>query len=81
MALLGAFTVHRLRERPRILRVVVLLAIAVVFLIFAIAWYRFEGDLFPAPATSGSSSAYPTTCSRWRSAPGWQRRTMKREPT
>jgi CHASE2 domain-containing sensor protein len=42
MALLGAFTMHRLRGRPRIVRVVVLLSIAVVFLIFAIAWYRFE---------------------------------------
>jgi len=46
MALLGAFTVRRLHERPRVVRAVVLLSIAVVFLIFAIAWYRFEGDLF-----------------------------------
>jgi CHASE2 domain-containing sensor protein len=42
MALLGAFTVHRMRHRSRIARTMVLLSIAVVFVIFAIAWYRFE---------------------------------------
>ncbi|HEX4235656.1 MAG TPA: CHASE2 domain-containing protein [Caldimonas sp.] len=49
MASLGAFTVHRLRERSRIVRSVVLLSIAVAFVIFAIAWYRFERRLIGVP--------------------------------
>ena len=49
MALLGAFTVHRMRDRPRIARAIVLLSIAVVFVIFAIAWYRFERRLIGVP--------------------------------
>jgi CHASE2 domain-containing sensor protein len=49
MALLGAFTVHRMRHRSRIARTMVLLSIAVVFVIFAIAWYRFERRLIGVP--------------------------------
>jgi hypothetical protein len=49
MALLGALTLHRLRERPRILRVVVLLSIALAFLIFAIVWYRTQRRLIGVP--------------------------------
>jgi hypothetical protein len=49
MALLGALTVHRLRERSRLLRAVVLLSIAVLFVIAAIAWYRFALQLIGVP--------------------------------
>jgi len=49
MALLGALTLHRLRERPRILRAVVLLSIAIAFLIFAIVWYRTQRRLIGVP--------------------------------
>jgi CHASE2 domain-containing sensor protein len=49
MALLGAFMVLRLRDRPRIVRAAVLLSIAVGFVIFSIAWYRFERRLIGVP--------------------------------
>jgi CHASE2 domain-containing sensor protein len=49
MALLGAFTVHRMRDRARIARTVMLLSIAAVFVIFAVAWYRFERRLIGVP--------------------------------
>ena len=71
MALLGAFTMHRLRERPRILRVVVLLSIAVAFLIFAIAWYRFERRLIGVPY-----DLLALALGAWLAG-----RTMKRKPT
>jgi hypothetical protein len=81
MALLGAFTMHRLRERPRIIRAGVLLSIAVVFLIFAIAWYRFEGDLFPTTDPVRRLIGVPydllaLAFGAWLA--GW---TMKRKPT
>ena len=49
MALVGGFTVHRMRDRSRIARTVVLLSIAVAFVIFAVAWYRFEQRLIGVP--------------------------------
>jgi CHASE2 domain-containing sensor protein len=49
MALLGAFTVHRMRERSRTARTMVLLSIAVVFVLFAVGWYRFEQGLIGVP--------------------------------
>jgi len=49
MALLGAFTVHRMRDRSRIARTVVLLSIAVGFVIGAIAWYRVDQRLVGVP--------------------------------
>jgi len=71
MALLGAFTLHRLRGRPRIVRVVVLLSIAVAFLVFAIAWYRFERRLIGVPY-----DLLALALGAWLAG-----RTMKREPT
>jgi hypothetical protein len=41
--------VHRLRERSRLLRTVVLLSIAVLFVVAAIALYRFKLRLIDVP--------------------------------
>ena len=71
MALLGAFTMHRLRGRSRIVRVVVLVSIAVAFLVFAIAWYRFERRLIGVPY-----DLLALALGAWLAG-----RTMKREPT
>jgi CHASE2 domain-containing sensor protein len=49
MALLGAFTVHRLRERSRTLRAVTLLSICLLFVIAAIGWYRLDRQLVGVP--------------------------------
>jgi len=81
MALLGAFTMHRLRERPRIVRAVVLLSIAVVFLIFAIVWYRFEGDLFPATGHERHLIGVPYDLLALALGAWLAGRTMKRKPT
>jgi CHASE2 domain-containing sensor protein len=71
MALLGAFAMHRLRERPRIVRAAVLLSIAVVFLIFAIAWYRTQRRLIGVPY-----DLLALAFGAWLAG-----RTMKRKPT
>jgi CHASE2 domain-containing sensor protein len=49
MALLGAFTVHRMRSRSPTTRMAVLLLIAVGFVAFAAAWYRFDHRLIGVP--------------------------------
>jgi len=81
MALLGAFTVYRLRARPRILRAVVLLSIAVVFMIFAIAWYRFEGDFFPDSGHERHLIGVPYDLLALAFGAWLARRTMKQKPT
>jgi len=81
MALLGFVTMHRLRERPPVVRVGGLLAIAVVFLIFAIAWYRFEGDLFPETGHERHLIGVPYDVLALALGAWLAHRTMKREPT
>ncbi|MEO7709251.1 MAG: CHASE2 domain-containing protein [Caldimonas sp.] len=49
MGLLGAVTVYRLRERSRAVRIGLLVAIAVAFVVAAIAWYRSEQQLIGVP--------------------------------
>jgi len=71
MALLGAFTTHRLRERPRLVRAGVLLSIAVAFLIFAVVWYRTQQRLIGVPY-----DLLALAFGAWLA-----HRTMKREPT
>jgi CHASE2 domain-containing sensor protein len=49
LALLGAYVGHRLRERPRALRIAALAAIALVWVALSIAWYRSERQLIGVP--------------------------------
>jgi CHASE2 domain-containing sensor protein len=49
LALLGAYVGHRLRERPRALRIAALAAIAFVWVALSIAWYRSERQLVGVP--------------------------------
>jgi CHASE2 domain-containing sensor protein len=49
LALLGAYSGHRLRGRPRALRVAALTVIALVWVAIAVAWYRSERQLIGVP--------------------------------
>ena len=49
LALLGAYVGHRLRERPRALRLAALVAIALAWIAVSIAWYRSERQLIGVP--------------------------------
>ncbi|MGZ8259521.1 MAG: CHASE2 domain-containing protein [Caldimonas sp.] len=49
LALLGAVVGHRLRERPRAMRVAVLAAISLLWIAASIAWYRFTRQLVGVP--------------------------------
>ena len=49
VGLLGAVTVHRLRARPRAVRIGALVAIGVALVVVAIAWYRSEQQLIGVP--------------------------------
>jgi len=49
LALLGAWCGHRLRERPRWLRLTTLGAISLVWVAASIAWYRYERQLIGVP--------------------------------
>jgi CHASE2 domain-containing sensor protein len=49
LALLGAYVGHRLRERPRALRIAALAAIAFVWVALSIAWYRSQRQLVGVP--------------------------------
>ena len=48
-ALLGAFVGHRLRERPRALRIAALVGIALLWIAVSIAWYRSDRQLIGVP--------------------------------
>jgi len=48
-ALLGGLVGHRLRERPRALRIAVLVGIALVGIALSVAWYRFGRELVGVP--------------------------------
>jgi CHASE2 domain-containing sensor protein len=48
-ALLGATCSHRLRQRSRLLRIAVLTAIALVWIVASIAWYRSDHQLIGVP--------------------------------
>ena len=49
LALLGAYCGHRLRERPRSLRIAVLTGIALLWVAASIAWYRSQHQLIGVP--------------------------------
>jgi CHASE2 domain-containing sensor protein len=49
LALLGAYCAHRLRERPRVLRIAALSGIALLWLAASIAWYRSQQQLIGVP--------------------------------
>jgi hypothetical protein len=46
---LGAWVGHRLRERPRVLRIAALTGIALIWVAASIVWYRFERQLIGVP--------------------------------
>jgi CHASE2 domain-containing sensor protein len=49
LALLGAYCAHRLRERPRVLRIAALAAIALLWVAASIVWYRTYRQLIGVP--------------------------------
>jgi CHASE2 domain-containing sensor protein len=70
-ALLGAYCSHRLRERPRALRIAALTAIALVWVAVSVAWYRTERQLIALPYDLAALALGAWLANRnWRRTPG-----------
>jgi hypothetical protein len=70
LALLGAYIGRRLRERPRMLRIAALTAIALVWIAVSIAWYRSAGQLIGVPYDIAALAVGAWLANRkWRRTP------------
>jgi len=69
-ALLGALVAHRLRERPRVLKIAALVALVLVWVAVSIAWYRAERQLIGVPYDIAALAVGAWLANRtWRRTP------------